>query len=73
MSCAFFSTVRAKQSPDYRASERSSSSSRSSLFININCSHEAGLQVQRNTLINNTMCKAGLTQRFLVRYFRQRM
>ena len=27
-----------------------------SLFINTNCSHKAGLQVQRNTLINNTMC-----------------
>ena len=26
-----------------------------SLFINTNCSNKAGLQVQRNTLINNTM------------------
>ena len=26
-----------------------------SLFTNTNCSHKVGLQVQRNTLINNTM------------------
>ena len=34
-----------------------------SLFINTNCSHEAGLQVQRNTLINNTMC---ITKRYKI-------
>ena len=34
-----------------------------SLFINTNCSHEAGLLVQRNTLINNTMC---ITKRYKI-------
>ena len=34
-----------------------------SSFINTNCSHEAGLQVQCNTLINNTMC---ITKRYKI-------
>ena len=32
-----------------------------SLVIKTNCSHKAGLQVQRNTLMNNTMC---ITKRY---------
>ena len=34
-----------------------------SSFINTNCSHEAGLLVQCNTLINNTMC---ITKRYKI-------